>query len=317
MLFINKYTKNLIYDEENIIKCNYCNFKLFYINQFYEHKCPMKNEETFIIDENVIKDKQSNFLCNVNQIENKCVKHNEEFLYYKDSNYYCKKCIEEKNLENYVNLNEIILSKEEENNFKILLDEIKKNYNEIKQLYLKYIDSLKEKFKNFEIKSNSLIEYFENLIKLNEKYKLNYNLISTIRRISIDFNINDLKKKLNTNKLNFFDRINIISFNNNFEEYFSSEKILKGGKYYHLKDIFNEGSFGKIYKGLSIKDKKFVAIKEIDNSTDKEYFNTINLYLLKKINNCDYCVNFYDLFEEKNKKFIVSEFFDDNLKIKF
>ena len=109
MLFINKYTKNLIYDEENIIKCNYCNFKLFYINQFYEHKCLMKNEETFIIDENVIKDKKSNFLCNVNQIENKCVKHNEEFLYYKDSNYYCKKCIEEKNLENYVNLNEIIL----------------------------------------------------------------------------------------------------------------------------------------------------------------------------------------------------------------
>ena len=317
MLFINEYTKNYIYDKENIIRCPYCNTIIFYINKIFEHKCPMKNEKNFEIDINTIRDEKSNFLCNVNQIENKCIKHNKDFLYYNESNYYCNECLKENKIENYVNLNEITLSTEEINNFETLIKNCEDYLSKIKDFNTKLIEKLKESYEKFEIKNKLLIEYFKSLIKINEKYKLNYNLISTIRRISIEFNIHKFKKeinKINNNLIRFYDNKNIITFNNNFERFFSSEKILGKGKYYYLKDSKNEGIFGKIYEGLSIKDKKLVAIKDLNNLIDKDYFNKISINLLKIMNNNDYCVKYLDLIEEKNKKFIVSELFNSDLK---
>ena len=314
MLYYNESKKNFIYDGNYIIKCPNCNAIFFYINTIYVHKCPMKNNQIFTIDENIIKNKQTNFLCDVNKIENKCAEHNLAFLYYNESNYYCKICLKEKEkkFKKYVKLNEIIISKEEKNNFENLIKSIEIKFNEANKLYFEFIKKLKESHEIFEKKNKLLIEYCKNLIKFNEKYELNYNLISTIRRISIDFNINDFKKRLNYNLINFYNDKNIISFNNELESYFSSEKILGKGKYYLNSN--NNDIFGSVHKGLSIKNKKLVSIKEINNFIDEDYFKNISLNLLKNNNNNEHCVKYLDLFEEKNKKFIVSELFDNNLK---
>ena len=42
-----------------------------------------------------------------------CVKHNKEFLYYNDSNYYCGECLRDKKLNNFLILDELTLSKDE------------------------------------------------------------------------------------------------------------------------------------------------------------------------------------------------------------
>ncbi len=311
MLYYNESEKIFIYDDKYIIKCPHCNAIFFYINTKYVHKCPMNNQ-IFTIDENVIKNKQTNFLCDANKIDNKCAKHNDLLLFYNDSNYYCKKCLKEKKIKKYVKLNEIIISEEEKNNFDNLIKSFEQNLKKINALYFEFIEKLKESHEIFEKKHKLLIEYCKNLLKFNEKCELNYNLISTIRRISIDFNINDFKKKLNYKLIHFYNDKNIISFNNDLESYFSSEKILGKGKYY-LNSI-NDDVFGSVHKGLSIKDKKLVSIKEINNFSDEDYFNNISLNLLKIMNNNEHCVKYLDLIEEKNKKFIVSELFDSNLK---
>ena len=313
MLYYNESEKIFIYDDKYIIKCPNCNAIFFYINTKYVHKCPMNNQ-IFTIDENVIKTKQTNFFCDVNKIENKCAKHNDLLLFYNDSNYYCKKCLKEKKIKKYVKLNEIIISNKEKNNFDNLIKSFEQNLKKINALYFEFIEKLKESHEIFEKKHKLLIEYCKNLLKFNEKCELNYNLISTIRRISIDFNINDFKKKLNYKLIHFYNDKNIISFNNDLESYFSSEKILGKGKYY-LNSI-NDDVFGSVHKGLSIKDKKLVSIKEINKYSDEDYFNNISLNLLKIHNNNEHCVKYLDLVEEKYKKFIVSESFDNNLKNK-
>ena len=110
-----EYGKEIYYDDKNIINCIYCHIIIFYINNIWEHECSMKNNEKFIINETNIK----NFLCNINNINYECIKHNKEFFYYKNSNYYCDECLKENNLNNFIILEEIIISKEELNNFLI------------------------------------------------------------------------------------------------------------------------------------------------------------------------------------------------------
>ena len=57
-----------------------------------------------------------------------------------------------------------------------------------------YIKIINESYEIFMKRNNSLIEYCKGLLKFNEKYDKNYNLISTIRRISKNINnINELK----------------------------------------------------------------------------------------------------------------------------
>ena len=69
-----------------------------------------KNED-YVIDKNFIENNK-NFLCDINDVENKCFKHREEFLYYKDNNYFCEKCKDErKNLDNIIELK--IISEQE------------------------------------------------------------------------------------------------------------------------------------------------------------------------------------------------------------
>ena len=77
--------KEIYYDEKNIIKCPYCNIITFYINNSWEHECSKKNYEKFVINEKVVKNKKNEFLCNINKIINKCIKHNDEFFYYKNT----------------------------------------------------------------------------------------------------------------------------------------------------------------------------------------------------------------------------------------
>ena len=95
--FENKYADSIyfFYDDKNIFRCPDCNNIKFYIDKkFFYHKCPINNNEiTFDINKN----KENKFKTKVNQIENKCNKHkNEFFSFYKDDNYYCGQCIREK-----------------------------------------------------------------------------------------------------------------------------------------------------------------------------------------------------------------------------
>jgi hypothetical protein len=78
-------------------------------------------------------------------------------------------------------------------------------------------------------RNNSLIEYCKGLLEFNEKFNKNFNLISTIRRISK--NINNINELSFNDLFNFYDKENLIKFNNEFgnnisdenESYFESE----------------------------------------------------------------------------------------------
>ena len=193
-----KVINEIYYDEKNVLKCPNCNNMIFYIENKMSHKCPF-NQNYFVIDEKDIKNKSNKFLCEINKIENLCVKHKKEFLYYKNSNYFCSECLRENNLKDYLILDFIRLSKEEINNFNQLIKDSEKLMEQIKEMNENYIKKLKESYENFAKKNKLLIEYCKNLLKFNEKYDKNYNLISTIRRISIDININDFKVNENFN----------------------------------------------------------------------------------------------------------------------
>ena len=40
--------KKFSYDNQKIMKCPYCNFIIFYINDYCEHYCSLQNNEKFI-----------------------------------------------------------------------------------------------------------------------------------------------------------------------------------------------------------------------------------------------------------------------------
>ena len=179
-----KVYENVIYDSENVIKCERCNNVIFYIENEMYHVCPYKEnkDEKIKIDESVIRNKASKYLCKIDKIENVCVNHEKELMYYKDSNYYCEECLKEN--EEYLNLYEIILTKDEIEKFKKLIDENKNILNQITMTHQNLMKKIKESFELFHNRNKSLINYCEGLLKFNEKYNKNFNLISTIRRIS-------------------------------------------------------------------------------------------------------------------------------------
>ena len=132
MLLEKESDVNIYYDDDkNIIKCPHCNIILFYINNNWEHECSMKIN--ILVDE-IIKGKKNEFLCNINKIENKCAKHNEEFSCYKNSNYYCDKCLDEKDIENFLILDEIELSKDEINDFNNLIKKFENILSEVEKI---------------------------------------------------------------------------------------------------------------------------------------------------------------------------------------
>jgi serine/threonine protein kinase len=114
------------------------------------------------------------------------------------------------------------------------------------------------------------------------------------------------KNKINNDLIDFYKEENLIYFNN-YKSYFESENILNKGKYY-LQNPLEKG----INNALSIKDKKFVAIKELNLIDEKEFINEINL--LKEMNECENIAKYLDSFEENNTKFIVTELFSCNLR---
>ena len=294
-MLLEESEEKFYYDKNNIIKCPICNTMIFYINKKFIHDCLIMNE-TIEINEKIIKEKENGFICDVNKIENTCVKHKKEFLYYKNTNYFCEECEKEKDL---LILDKITLSEDEINNFINLINEYENILINISEMHEKLIKDLKESYDNFMNKNKLLIEYFKGLINFNEKYKNNLNLISTIRRISIDFNINEFKSKINKDLINFYEETNIINFNY-YKSFFDSENILNEGKYY-LEKPLKKG----INTALSIKDKKLVAIKELNLTDEKEFINEINI--LKNLNECENISKYLDSFEENNKKFIVTE----------
>ena len=323
MLFINFYNeiikynnenitkipheKIFFYDKENVIKCPNCNNIIIFIVNNYYHKCLIKEEESFEINKNITK----NLLCNMNKIENKCAKHNCEFLYYKELNYYCSSCLKEKKIKNFLVLDEIVLSEEEINNFKILINDCENILLKSKKIYKNLINSNDDDYIKFENRNKLLIEYCKNLLKLNENFEKNYNLISTIRRISINIDLNKMKKKSKKELIDFYRNDNIIKFNCEYDDYFTSENILQNGKYYLGKTI-NKGSFGEILEALLIKDKKLVAIKILHAIDKDKYFNEVEI--IKDMSECEYSIKYIDSFEEKNNMFIVTELCDSNLR---
>ena len=79
-------------------------------------------------------------------------------------------------------------------------------------------------------RNNSLIEYCKGLLNFYEKYDKNYNLISTIRRISK--NINNINELTFNNLINFYDKENVIKFSNEFK--YKLDKYEKS--YFELND---------------------------------------------------------------------------------
>ena len=79
----------------------------------------------------------------------------------------------------------------------------------------KFVQRLIDSNEEFNKRNKSLIEYCKGLLKFNEKYDKNYNLISTIRRISR--NINDINELTYNNLINFYENENVLKFNNKFK----------------------------------------------------------------------------------------------------
>ena len=95
-----KVYDDFCYDKNNLIRCSYCNNVIFYIENEIIHECPNKQSQSIKFDK---------LVCKINNIENKCINHQKEFQYYKNSNYYCSLCLKEKNIKDYLNLDEIKL----------------------------------------------------------------------------------------------------------------------------------------------------------------------------------------------------------------
>ena len=321
----------IYYDKNSVIKCPKCNNLSFYIENKLTHECP-NEKETYKVDKYNFMDKSNELKCDINNIDFKCVKHQKEFLYFKDSNYYCSECLKENDFEDYLNLDFITLSKNEIEKFKKIIDDSENILKEINTMTENFIKKIKESYETFLKRNNSLIEYCKGLLKFYEKYEKNFNLISTIRRISK--NINNINELSYNNLINFYDRENVIKFNNEFKytkeeerkksycsddgyfsieekekSYFESENIIKNGEYY-LGECINEEAF--VFKALSIKDKKLVTIKKLINTDEEEFVNEINI--LKEKNNCENCIKYLDSFEENNNKFIVTELYDGDLR---
>ena len=137
----NKILDQIYYDKNKVLKCPKCNNLIFYVENYYDHKCPIDNK-TYVLDEYDIKDKSNEFKCDISNINFKCKKHDKEFLYYKNSNYYCSECLEENNLEDYLNLDFIKLSKKEKEEFKKIILESEKIMKEINLMNEKYVKRL-------------------------------------------------------------------------------------------------------------------------------------------------------------------------------
>ena len=141
---------NFYYDKDNLIRCPDCNKLIFYIKNYSNHYCPINNNY-IEINESLIRDKSNKFLCKIDNIENKCVIHKKEFKYYKNTNYlntnyFCSLCLKEKKIKDYLNLDEIILSKEEINKFKKLIEKCE---NEIKKTKIKCENFIKKFKENY------------------------------------------------------------------------------------------------------------------------------------------------------------------------
>ena len=324
MLIENYLGNKFYYDEKRLVNCPHCNNLIFYIkfprtNDYIFHKCPIKNKG-FKLNKDIIKNKECEFICDINKIKNMCVLHNKNFLYYKDSNYYCKECkeINENKIKDYVNLEEINLSNKEIEDFKKLINDYENNFIKIKEINEKFIKELTDSYNKFVKRNDLLIKFCKGLIKYNEKFNNNYNLISTIRRISIDINIIQFKKFINKDLIYFYNDKNIIKFNNDLiydsllsNSYFQSEKILNNGKYY-LGESIGSGTYGMVFNALSIKDKKIIAIKKLIKKNDKNDEEENNV--LKIMKECENSVEHLDSFEDKDNFYIVTEFCNKNLR---
>ena len=184
-----KVYDDFYYDKETLLHCPDCNNILFYVENYTEHDCPNKGTRYII----------NKFVCKIDNIQNKCVIHQKEFQYYKDRNYYCSLCLKENKIKEYLNLDEIILSKEEIENFQQLILKSENVMEKIKEKSEKFIKKLKENYDTFIKRNENLIDYCKGLLRFNEMYEKNFNLIATIRRISLDLNIDDFK--------NYFDKM--------------------------------------------------------------------------------------------------------------
>ena len=69
----------------------------------------------------------------------------------------------------------------------------------IKEKSENFINTLMENFDKFNKRNESLIDYCKGLIRFNETYEKNFNLTATIRRISLDINIDDFKNSFDIN----------------------------------------------------------------------------------------------------------------------
>ncbi len=216
-----KELDQIYYEKNKVLRCSKCNNLIFYVENEYVHKCPVDNK-TYKLNADDFRNKSNEFICDISNINFKCVKHDREFVYYKNSNYYCSECVIENDLEDYLNLDFIALTKKEKEDFEKIILESEKIMKEINEMNEKYIKRLIDSNEEFNKRNRELIEYCKGLLKFNEKYDKNYNLISTIHRISR--NINDINELTYNNLINFYEKENILKFNNEFKHKINKEK---------------------------------------------------------------------------------------------
>ena len=127
-------------------------------------------------------------------------------------------------MSDFIKLEEIKLQNEEINGYKKLIENFENILIEVKEINEELlsntnknlVNSVKESYENFEKRNTILLNFCKKLIQFNDKYGNNLNYISTIRRISIDFNLNQLINKNNKDLIDFYNENNIIKFNNDF-----------------------------------------------------------------------------------------------------
>ena len=126
--------------------------------------------------------------------------HKKEFHYYKDGNYYCSTCVKGKDINEYLNLDQVMLSNNEIENFQQLILKSENVMKKIKEKSENFIKTLMENYDKFNKRNESLIDYCKGLLRFNEMYEKNFNLTATIRRISFDIDIEEFKNSIDINE---------------------------------------------------------------------------------------------------------------------
>ena len=98
----------------------------------------------------------------------------------------------------------------------------------------------------------------------------------------------------------------------NYSHIYTSIIDLYNNFRYEIKKPFREGGYGNIFSAFDNKEKREVVIKKIDKSQINEEIFNREINAMKEVN-CQYSVEIYDYYWDKNYYYIVMEKCDEDL----